>query len=534
MIRFALCSLVGALALGCASLPHLHVPEVTARQAQPRVQTADGPLSPAQSVALLERQDRPDEPTLLERQVTAMQAIGEKPWAAGNRVQLLVDGPASYRVIFREVARARRNVNLESYIVEGEQVGERLGRLLMRKQSQGVQVNLLYDAVGSLGTSSQFFERLRAAGVHVCEFNPVLPTHGRIGDPNQRDHRKQMIIDGRVAISGGINISDVYSSGSAGHREETPNLKTGWRDTNIAVRGPAVAQYQELFLESWRKQGCVPLDDAEYLPKPLTAGNKLVTVVGSSSDEQRRMYLILLAAIRESRQNVFVTMAYFVPDEKIRHALESAARRGVDVELVLPGFSDSWVVLEAGRSYYTELLDAGVHIREVHGAFLHAKTAVIDDVWSTVGSSNLDLRSLLYNDELNTIVLGEDFGRSRRRCSNRTCSKPRSSIPSAGTSAGSSRAPRSGWRVWSRPGCESALLGREARAHARNHFTREALQVPVGALRQDSGRGGPAHEVGDSELLHELDDLLGALLRVSRHVGLGNASRVVEGGDLLA
>jgi cardiolipin synthase A/B len=412
VIRLALCSALGALALGCASLPHLHVPNLSLREAHPRVQTADGLLSPAQSAALIERQDKSDEPTLLERQVTAMKAISEKPWVAGNRVELLVDGPASYRVIFREIARAHRNVNIESYIVEGEQVGERLSRLLVRKQSQGVQVNLLYDAVGSLGTSSGFFERLRAAGVHVCEFNPLVPNHGRIGDPNQRDHRKQVIVDGRVAISGGINISDVYSSGSAGHREDPPSTKTGWRDTNIEVRGPAVAQYQELFLDSWRKQSCQPLDESEYLPKLRTAGDKIVTVVGSSSDERRRMYLALLAAIRESRQNVFVTMAYFVPDAKIRRALENAARRGVDVELLLPGFSDSWVVLEAGRSYYSELLEAGVHIREVRGALLHAKTAVVDDVWSTVGSTNLDLRSLLYNDELNTIVLGEDFGRA--------------------------------------------------------------------------------------------------------------------------
>jgi cardiolipin synthase len=413
VIRLALCSVFAGLALGCASLPKLHVPNWSLRQAGPRVQTANGLLSRDQSAALIERQDKTGEPTLLERQVTAMRQISEKPWVAGNQVRLLVDGPASYRVIFREIARARRNVNIESYIVEGEQVGERLSRLLIRKESQGVQVNLLYDAVGSLGTPSEFFESLRAAGVRVCEFNPLVPTHGRVGDPNQRDHRKQVIVDGRVAISGGINFSDVYSSGSAGRRDETPSAKTGWRDTNIELRGPAVAQYQELFLESWRKQSCPPLDESEYLPKLSTEGDKIVTVVGTSSDdERRRMYLALLAAIRESRQNVFVTMAYFVPDGRIRRALEGAARRGVDVELLLPGFSDSWVVLEAGRSYYAELLDAGVHIRELHGALLHAKTAVVDDVWTTVGSTNLDWRSLLYNDELNTIVLGEDFGRS--------------------------------------------------------------------------------------------------------------------------
>jgi cardiolipin synthase len=140
-------------------------------------------------------------------------------------------------------------------------------------------------------------------------------------------------------------------------------------------------------------------------------GDKVVRVVGSSSDDERGlMYLALLSAIRESRQSVKVTMAYFVPDPEILDALEGAARRGVDVRLILPGFSDSWVVFHAGRSTYDGLLEAGVRIHELRGALLHAKTAVVDDVWSTVGSTNLDWRSFLHNDELNTIVLGEDFG----------------------------------------------------------------------------------------------------------------------------
>ena len=328
----------------------------------------------------------------------------------GNRVRLLVDGPASYRVIFRAIAAARHTVNIESYIVEGQQVEQRLSNLLIRKQSQGVQVNLLYDAVGSIGTSSDFFDRLRGAGIHVCEFNPLLPSRGMVADPNQRDHRKQVIVDGRVAVSGGINFSDVYSSGSAGGRDRAPSVKSGWRDTNIELRGPAVEEYQQLFLESWQKQNCAPLDAHAYFPRVPVEGNKIVSVVGTSSDDERRMYLTLVSAIRVARRSVFVTMAYFVPDAEIREALEAAARRGVDVELILPGFSDSWVVLEAGRSYYGELLDAGVHIHELRGALLHAKTAVIDGVWTTVGSTNLDWRSLLYNDELNTIVLGKSFG----------------------------------------------------------------------------------------------------------------------------
>jgi cardiolipin synthase A/B len=355
---------------------------------------------------------RPHLPQLGLREIRAGKPLDESHWVPGNRVRLLEDGPASYRAMFDAIARAHDSVNLETYILEGDGVGEKLADLLIAKQSAGVQVNLLYDAVGSLGTPKSYFERLRDAGVNVCEFNPLLPKRGFIADPNQRDHRKQVIVDGRLAESGGINVSNVYSSGSAGHAQsdEAPSLTSGWRDTNVSVEGPAAAQYQALFVASWEKQRCEPLGARNYFPLVGARGDKTVRVVGSSADELRRMYLALVAAIRESHRSVYITMAYFVPDDEIRDALEDAARRGVDVHLILPGFSDSWVVLEAGRSYYGELLAAGVHISELHGALLHAKTAVIDDVWTTVGSTNLDWRSLLYNDELNTIVVGADFG----------------------------------------------------------------------------------------------------------------------------
>ena len=305
-------------------------------------------------------------------------------------------------------------MNVETYILEGDEVGEKLAAALLAKRSQGVQVNLLYDAVGSLGTSVAFFDRLRDGGVNVCEFNPLLPSRGRLADPNQRDHRKQVIVDGRVAISGGINFSSVYSSGSAiGRRRKPASVTSGWRDTNIELRGPAVAKYQLLFLESWEKQSCPALAAAEFFPALANEGDKVVRVIGSSSDDEQGMvYLALLSAIQESRQSVYVTMAYFVPDEEILEALEAAARRGVDVKLILPGFSDSWVVFHAGRSCYGDLLSAGVQIYELRGALLHAKTAVVDDVWSTVGSTNLDWRSFLYNDELNTTVLGQEFARA--------------------------------------------------------------------------------------------------------------------------
>jgi cardiolipin synthase len=377
------------------------------------VLTSRGVLSEAGSEALLERADKQGEATLLERQLATMRRISATPLVAGNAARLLVDGPTTYQATFRAIADARDHVNVETYILEGDEVGQKLSALLLAKQAQGVQVNLLYDAIGSLGTPAEFFDRLREAGIQVCEFNPILPSRWRLSNPNQRDHRKQVIVDGRVAISGGINFSSVYSSGSAIGRKRKPrSVDKGWRDTNVELQGPAVTQFQRLFLDTWAEQNCPPVADRAYFPASPAQGDKIVSAIASSAnDEPGLMYLALLSAIREARQSVHITMAYFVPDQEIVTALTEAARRGVDVKLILPGFSDSWTVFHAGRSYYDALLEGGVAIYELRGALLHAKTAVIDGVWSTVGSTNLDWRSFVHNDELNTVVLGEEFGR---------------------------------------------------------------------------------------------------------------------------
>ena len=361
--------------------------------------------------------EAPAEATLLQRQLATMATISDAPLLAGNSASLLIDGPASYDVTFAAIRAARDHVNLETYIFEADAVGQSLSALLIEKQSQGVQVNLLYDAVGSAGTPAEFFDALRAGGVNVCEFIPLLPARGQASNPNQRDHRKVVVVDGRVAVSGGINISDVYSSGSAiGRRKRSPSATRGWRDTNVEVRGPAVGQYQGLFLATWKKQSCAPLAEREYFPRLDAVGDKVVRVIGASADDENSLtYLALLSALRESRRSVDVTVAYFVPDDEILDALTAAAQRGVRVRLLLPGFSDSWVVLHAGRSSYAELLAAGVQIYELRGSLLHSKTAVVDGVWSTVGSTNLDWRSFLHNDELNTIVLGADFGGAMTR-----------------------------------------------------------------------------------------------------------------------
>jgi cardiolipin synthase len=276
-----------------------------------------------------------------------------------------------------------------------------------------VQVHLIRDSVGTLGTPAAFFERLAASGIRVLEFNPVNPlTAGPAWALNQRDHRKLLIADGRTAILGGINISSVYSGGSRQlATRERPDGRVAWRDTDLQLQGPVVAELQKLFIAAWTAQKGPALASKDFFPPPERVGNEVVRAIGSSPEEPFSLiYATLLSAIGSAESSVHLTNAYFVPDPQLLAALEAAAARGVDVKLILPSQTDSWLVFHAGRDHYDRLLRAGVKIFERRGVILHSKTALIDGVWATVGSTNLDWRSFLHNHELNAVVLGTDFG----------------------------------------------------------------------------------------------------------------------------
>jgi cardiolipin synthase len=250
----------------------------------------------------------------------------------------------------------------------------------------------------------------------VLEFNPVNPlAANKDWEVNQRDHRKLLIVDGRTAFLGGINISAVYSGGSfskGSDKGARPENQLAWRDTDLQLSGPVVAEFQRLFLETWETQEGRPLQQKNYFPRLRKAGREVVRAIGSTPDESFSLiYATLLSAISSAETSVSITNAYFVPDPQLLASLEASAQRGVDVTLILPSATDSWLVFHAGRGYYDRLLQAGVKIYERHGALLHSKTALIDGVWATVGSTNLDWRSFLHNRELNAVVLGPEFGR---------------------------------------------------------------------------------------------------------------------------
>lgn len=415
---------------GCASFPdaaqELDKPYAPAV----KFDNARGPISTSKSAATVELlKQKSGDIDILQKHLEIEQAINvDSPLVLGNKLTLLQDGPATYKAMFAFMRKAKANINLETYIFADDDIGKQFVDLLLEKQAVGVQVNVIYDSVGSLGTPKEFFKRLTDAGIQVLEFNPINPLAIKKTEwlLNNRDHRKLLVVDGRTAFIGGINISESYSSGpSAKSTKKDGTSTTGWRDTHLQIEGPVVAEFQKLFMDTWNKQKGPPLVQGNYFPKLSEQGSAIVRAIGSTSAEPSSaivraigsasaepsslIYLTLLSAIDNAEQQVHLTNAYFDPDPQLLKSLTDAAHRGVKVTLVLPSHTDSWAVFHAGRAHFSDLLEAGVMIYQRRGAVLHSKTVSIDSVWSTIGSSNLDWRSFLHNNEINAAILDRNF-----------------------------------------------------------------------------------------------------------------------------
>lgn len=415
---------------GCAGVPDasfIHAP--TPRQ-EAELKNAWGPVSERTRTAVMAELKRKagGDLDILERQIAIEQAVVGTPLVLENKVTLLLDGPATYQAMFAAMRQAKHTINVEFYIIQDDETGGKFADLLLERRATGVQINVIYDSLGAFKTPKKYFDRLRDAGIRVVEFNPVNPLAAR--KPwklNHRDHRKLLIVDGRTAFLGGINIDDVYatssaqagsgggggSSGSGSGRASSGGKNerhSGWRDTDIQIDGPVVADFQKLFLETWEKQRGPALRREDYFPTIPPAGKEIVRAIGSTPDEEySSSYLTFIAALTHAQKQAYITNAYFVPDPQLVDALIAAAQRGVDVRLILPSTTDSRSAAYAAHSHYRKLLKGGVRIYERKAALLHAKTAVIDGVWSRVGSSNLDWRSSVDNDELNAVILSREF-----------------------------------------------------------------------------------------------------------------------------
>jgi len=386
--------------------------EATLTHAFPDIIGPKGPLPYREAEAVIkELEQKAWWSDILQRQIALAELIGGLPLTDGNKATLLINDQATYAAMREAIENARDTVNLETYIFRDDQEGRELAALLLKKQAEGVQVNLIYDGAGCFDTPNSFFQRLRDGDVNTLEYNPLNPF--KYGGSQwyllERDHRKILVVDDSLAITGGVNIGSRYSESlssgySDGMRREL------WRDTDVRIEGPAVAEFQQLFLDTWARKKGPSLSRRRYFPTLEKAGADLVRVVGSTPGKNNRTtYIMYAGAITFAVNSIHITAAYFVPDKEVVKALTEAAARGVDVKLILPSTSDHSLVFGAGRSYYTQLLKAGVKLFERRGRILHAKTAVIDGVWSTVGSTNMDLWSFLRNDEVNAVILGRSF-----------------------------------------------------------------------------------------------------------------------------
>jgi cardiolipin synthase len=398
----------------CASVPPIDRYLISQEREPVRVETARGVLSHAQSVKILEDLKRrsPDS-DLLQRHVAVEEALTETPLTAGNVVVALEDGKAAYASMLQAMRSARQHIHMEMYIFEADETGKRFAEAMKERVRAGVRVRLIYDAVGCIGTPKEFFTDLADHGVQVVVYNPVSAKNilGSAESVQNRDHRKLLIVDGRVAFLGGINISNVYGSGSGSSGGDVPFEDRPWRDLQVRLEGPVVIDLQHAFQAQWEKWRKEPLKDTALYPDVGAPGKHLVRAIAASPSSKglNPSYVALISAIESAEKEVSITNAYFVPHPQLLKALQDAARRGVQVKLVLPSKTDNAVVYHAGRSFYSDLLEAGVRIFERKRRLLHAKSAVIDGVWSTIGSTNLDWRSLAYNDELNAVVLGPEF-----------------------------------------------------------------------------------------------------------------------------
>ncbi|HTV84085.1 MAG TPA: phospholipase D-like domain-containing protein [Dyella sp.] len=339
----------------------------------------------------------PPTPNRLLAEQALSRAAGA-PLLGGNAVELLIDAQAHYTAWLAAIGNARRCVLLENYIIRNDKVGQAFRDALVERAREGVLVAVIVDWMGCLGQSgASFWTPLREAGGLVQVFNP--PRLGHSLGWMSRDHRKQLVIDGQLGFLSGVCISAKWLGDAA--RRVAP-----WRDTGVALRGPAVAELEAAFINSWTATGATPLP-LPPAPQPAEAGSMSLRVI-ATQPATAGMYRLDQMIAAMARRSLWLTDAYFVGVAPYVQALSAAARDGVDVRLLVPGTSDIPLVAGMSRSGYRPLLKAGIRIFEWNGSMLHAKTAVADGQWARVGSSNLNLASWLNNREIDVAI--EDAG----------------------------------------------------------------------------------------------------------------------------
>jgi cardiolipin synthase len=330
-------------------------------------------------------------------------AAGEPPPLRAEAIELYCEGRDNYAAIAEAIAAATHHVHCEYYIWENDHSGMRLRDQLIERAKGGLEIRVIVDGTGSAHVRKKFFKPLVAAGGEVAWFNPVSLFGMRRRRADFRSHRKIVICDGRVGFVGGMNMADDESSEFRG--------ETAWRDTNVRLVGSTVRALQRIFVEDWAYSSdeLLPFEEP-YFPTPVNEGGDVVQIVSSGPDlAVFAIHKMYFGAINQAVHRLWMTTPYFVPDDAILSAVVSAAMRGVDVRLIVPAKGDSRLVDLAARSYFPEVIGAGVKIYEYTPRFVHSKTMVIDDDISIVASANLDNRSFRLDFEIGAVIYGHSL-----------------------------------------------------------------------------------------------------------------------------
>lgn len=320
------------------------------------------------------------------------------PLTRGNAVTLFNEGTPFFDDLFAKVAAAQHHIHIEIYIFEYDTIGRKLLHALAEKARQGVQVRLLYDAVGTRGLWWWRLRELRKAGGKAEDFLPVSILRRRFR-VNLRNHRKIIVIDGRIAYTGGMNIGDEYAGrGRLGE----------WRDTMLRLEGPAVQSLQDTFAEDWSFAAGESIRGEQFENPATSAGDVDVQVIESGPDQDlKSIREIYFAAVLKARQKLWITSPYYIPDAGLRDAMGLAGRTGIEVKLIVPLHADHFTVHYATQYYLPELLAAGVQVYAYTKGFIHAKVVIADGQWASVGTANFDNRSLALNFEINCLIYSQ-------------------------------------------------------------------------------------------------------------------------------
>jgi len=324
------------------------------------------------------------------------------PPTINNEIKILTDGEEIFPNFIKAIKEAKQHIHLETYILRNDHIGQTIADLLCAKAKAGVSVRLIYDGMGSRLLGRAYLTKLRSAGVNVAAFLPVkLPfLHRKI---NYRNHRKILIVDGKIGFVGGANIGDEYLG-------KDPTIGY-WRDTHVRLKGNAVYSLQKIFLQDWQfvTRQSLDLNIPELFPVEKVQGDHLVQITASGPDSQWEAIMqVYYYTIATAEKSVYITSPYFIPNESILTALKTAALSGVDVKLLLPAVPDHRIVYWAAMSYLEELLEAGVEVYFYHNGFIHAKVLTVDEIVSSIGSANMDQRSFSLNFEVNANIYDKE------------------------------------------------------------------------------------------------------------------------------